>query len=535
MENRVIIATVISALIIILWWTVFAPPVKNIPVRPPSAQVTPVVEKGGNVTARTGYREAAKEPGLPVPSAVQKGREYVVENSASKIVINSYGAGFIHYYIKEGANPMKWPDLVLDNGGSGFSTFPQLDFSLVSRRVAGGSAAAGGTEVLEFHAAAPGAVDLYKTYEFAQDGGLNKAVFRLVSARDTRFPLEIAWGPGVGSGSAKEDGRDQACKLLRKVNGKFRVTKQKSGAGYSGEYTWAGMENRYYAAIFVNTDKFGLSLSKKDKPGFSTIILAKEVELAANKPVTVELPFYAGPKREETLKSAGYELGRFIQFGTFSPVGKFFLSCLRLFHKWTKNYGVAIIFLTFLIQVVTLPLTLKSFESSKAMKMIQPKMKEIQDKFKSDPQRLNTEIMHLYKSHKVNPLGGCLPMLLQLPIFWALFTTLRSAYQLRNAPFLFWIKDLSAPDMLATVGGVPIRVLPVLMGLSMFLQQKLSGVGNDPTQKTMLYVMPVMFTVIFLNFPSGLVLYWFVNNLLVTAAQYVILKRTPVEPAGVTA
>jgi len=161
------------------------------------------------------------------------------------------------------------------------------------------------------------------------------------------------------------------------------------------------------------------------------------------------------------------------------------------------------------------------------MKLIQPKMKELQAKYKSEPKRLNTEIMHLYKSHKVNPLGGCLPMILQLPIFWSLFTTLRSTYELRRAPFILWITDLSSPDLLFSIGSIPVRVLPLLMGASMFLQQKISGTGADPSQKTMMYLMPVMFTVIFMNFPSGLVLYWLVNNILVTTLQYYILKRLP--------
>jgi YidC/Oxa1 family membrane protein insertase len=293
------------------------------------------------------------------------------------------------------------------------------------------------------------------------------------------------------------------------------------------EYLWVGIENRYFTVIFLNVDRFGAAASKKGKRGPYKLSLNKEIEISSGETVSFELPFYAGPKHYDTLKKFGHELDATIQFGIFSPVSKFFLSCLKLFYGLTHNYGVAIIFLTILIQCFTFPLTLKSFESSKSMKLIQPKMKELQTKYKSDPKRLNTEIMHLYKSHKVNPLGGCLPMILQLPIFWSLFTTLRSTYELRRAPFILWITDLSSPDLLFSIGSIPVRVLPLLMGLSMFLQQKISGTGTDPSQRTMMYLMPAVFTVIFMNFPSGLVLYWLVNNILVTTLQYYMLKRIP--------
>ena len=176
------------------------------------------------------------------------------------------------------------------------------------------------------------------------------------------------------------------------------------------------------------------------------------------------------------------------------------------------------------MQIVLFPLTMKSYQASKAMRVLQPKMKELQATYKSDPKRLNAEMLNLYKSHKVNPLSGCLPMLLQLPIFWALYQTLNSTYELRKAPFVLWINDLSAPDLLFSVQGFPIRVLPLLMGAAMYFQQKLSGVSMDQSQKMMLYMMPVIFTVIFWNFASGLVLYWLINSVLTIAGQYIVMK-----------
>ena len=164
-----------------------------------------------------------------------------------------------------------------------------------------------------------------------------------------------------------------------------------------------------------------------------------------------------------------------------------------------------------MLQLLLMPLTMKSFKSMMAMKKVQPQLAALQKQYKNDPKRLNVEMMNLYKKSGTNPFGGCLPMILQLPIFWALFTTLRNAYELRGAPFIFWIHDLSAAD--------PFHVLPLMMGGAMFLQQRMSGAVTDPTQKQMMLMMPIMFTVMFFNFPAGLVLYWLTNNLLTMAIQ----------------
>ena len=192
----------------------------------------------------------------------------------------------------------------------------------------------------------------------------------------------------------------------------------------------------------------------------------------------------------------------------------------------TGNYGLAIILLTIGLQVLMFPLTIKSFKATLAMKKLQPKIAELQARFKGDPKRLNIEMMNLYKSSGTNPFGGCLPMLLQLPIFWALFTTLRNAYELRGAPFVGWIHDLSTPDVLLHVAGFPLHALPLVMGGAMFLQQRMSGASSDPTQKQMMTMMPIMFTFMFYGFPAGLVLYWLTNNLMTMTIQWSFQRLT---------
>jgi YidC/Oxa1 family membrane protein insertase len=212
------------------------------------------------------------------------------------------------------------------------------------------------------------------------------------------------------------------------------------------------------------------------------------------------------------------------------PLTRLFVWLLRALYALIPNYGVAIILLTILVRVVTAPLTARQMRSMKRMQGLQPRIKALQEKYADDRQQQSAEMMKIYKESGVNPLGGCLPILLQFPVFVGLYYALQSSIELRQAPFFGWIQDLSAPETLFTIPGIdlPVRLLPVIMGGSMVLQQKLSPQpGADPAQQRMMMtIMPVMFTVLFYQFPSGLVLYWLVSNLLASGHQY-WLTRTP--------
>jgi len=189
----------------------------------------------------------------------------------------------------------------------------------------------------------------------------------------------------------------------------------------------------------------------------------------------------------------------------------------------TGNYGVDIILLTGLVRLATIPLTQKSFRSMKEMQKLQPQLKRLQQQYKDDQTRLQKEMMELYQRHKVNPFSGCAPMILQIPIFVGLYNALLHAIELRHAPFALWITDLSAPERLM-IAGLGIPVLTILMGGTMILQQWLTPAQGDPTQRQMMMVMPIVFTFMFINFPSGLVLYWLVSNVLGIAQQWAMLK-----------
>jgi YidC/Oxa1 family membrane protein insertase len=202
-------------------------------------------------------------------------------------------------------------------------------------------------------------------------------------------------------------------------------------------------------------------------------------------------------------------------------------------YGFIPNYGIAIIILTLITKVILWPLGTKSYRSMNDMKRLQPLMAEIREKHKNDRPRMNQEIMLLYRTYKVNPVGGCLPMVFQIPVFFALYRMLYSAIELRHAPFFGWITDLSAPDRLFNFGfsipfmeppyGIP--VLTIVMGATMFLQQKMSPAPGDPAQAKMMMFMPIVFTFIFINFSSGLVLYWLVNNIFSISQQFYISKK----------
>ncbi len=277
--------------------------------------------------------------------------------------------------------------------------------------------------------------------------------------------------------------------------------------------SWLGLEDKFFLLAMMP----GAESEVSWKQDFVTeesarTEMAFPIDLKPGEKTSFAFDSYIGPKEYKILKELPGEIEEAIEFGFFSFMAKPVLSALNFFQGFVKNYGIAIIILTVLIKIVFYPLTKKSMSSMKDMQKLQPQMKALKEKFKDDKQRQNKEIMDLYKRHKVNPVGGCLPMILQIPVFIALYEVLSVAIDLRHAPFFFWITDLSAMD--------PYYISPILMGGSMFLQQKMSPSAMDPMQAKMMMMMPIVFTFLFLKFPAGLVLYWLVNNILTIAQQY---------------
>ena len=298
----------------------------------------------------------------------------------------------------------------------------------------------------------------------------------------------------------------------------------------SGDITWMTMNIPYFmGAVVPLTGPPGSKRSVRgalDKAGLMRGTLVEPAKkLAPGRPVTYQYLLFYGPRDLKILKALDHDLDRAVDFGWFDIIAKPMLWVLNFFYRYVGNYGLAIIIITILVKLLFWPLTRKSYKSMKNMQNLQPQIKKLREKYKDDKQRLNQEIMHLYKTYKVNPMGGCLPMVVQIPIFIAFYKVLGISIELRHAPFMLWINDLSAPDRLPIGFHIPyvgdgLPVLTLLMGVSMFIQQKMTPTTGDPTQAKMMMLMPVVFTVMFINFPSGLVLYWLVNNLLSIGQQY---------------
>jgi YidC/Oxa1 family membrane protein insertase len=293
----------------------------------------------------------------------------------------------------------------------------------------------------------------------------------------------------------------------------------------SGIIEWAGVSNRFFVSALLPDERNQDRSRVTFMPVISgeraeTVLSYDDVEIRSGETVDFGYEVYIGPKVAAELEKIrpGFERSIDLGYSWLEPLTKFFHWLLGFFYSVIPNYGVAIVLVTVLVRVVTLPIMNRQMRSMERMRELQPKLKEIQEKFKEDRQRQSEEQMKLYKEEGVNPLGGCLPMLLQFPVFIGLFYSLQSEIALRHAPFVLWITDLSAPEALFTIPGVdfPIRVLPILMGGSMVLQQKMTPTtGMDPAQaKMMSTVMPIMMLVLFYQFPSGLVLYWMISNFL---------------------
>jgi len=294
---------------------------------------------------------------------------------------------------------------------------------------------------------------------------------------------------------------------------------------HKGNISWTGIQDTYFAAMFIPSSVTSSASVFKTTEGLLTVgISSREGQLRPGEKGTDTYNFYAGPKQRKRLAMAQKNLENIIDYGWFSVIAEPLMGVLEFFHRYVKNWGIAIILLTVAIKLLFYPLTNASFKSMKGMQKIQPKVTAIREKYKKDPQRMNTEIMELYKKHKVNPLGGCLPMVLQIPVFFGLYKALLVSIELRHAPsFIFWwIQDLSAKDPGLFLN---IPTTPILMGISMFVQQKMTPSTGDPKQQKLMMIMPIFMTFLFLNFPSGLVIYWLVNNILTLAQQFLINRQ----------
>lgn len=322
-------------------------------------------------------------------------------------------------------------------------------------------------------------------------------------------------------------------KLEQIKNKKFK----KEEKNLSGQISWMAYETDYFISSIIPGEEtknanFNGLLSASGV--IQATYIDPQISLNPLERKSSEFMLFIGPRDIDILKQTGKKLDKAINYGFFDIIAKPLHYVLLFFNKYVHNYGISIILITIMIKIIFWPLTHKSYKSMKEMQKIQPLMAKIREKYKNNKEQMNRELMGLYKTYKINPMGGCLPMVIQIPVFFALFRILGSSIELRHAPFFLWITDLSAPDrlfhfdlpfklpLMSEPYGIP--VLTLLMGASMFIQQKMTPTPGDPTQAKMMMFLPIIFTFMFINFPSGLVLYWLTNNLLSIGQQYRIKR-----------
>ena len=365
---------------------------------------------------------------------------------------------------------------------------------------------------------------------FNADSYLIKEKIRLINAGDQPRSVRVSYTVASDASNAA-GGRYDSMRVAWDNDGSLSEessskTLESTGVQATGKIYWAGAMSTYFLSAVLPGETNNVTVKGLlQKTVYRTAVEEPENLLAPGQEKELTVSYWLGPKDRTQLLAVSDQLAKSIDLGMFSIIAKGLLWLLEFFHKYVHNWGVAIILLTIVIKAVFWPLTAKSYASMEKMKKLQPMMTAIREKYKDNKELMNKEVMALYKTYGVNPASGCVPILIQLPVFFGLYQALLTSIELRHAPFIMylpftdklWLADLSAKD--------PYYITPVIMGLTMFLQQRMSPPATDPTQQKIMMFLPLIFTVLFLGFPSGLVIYWLVNNILSIFQQWLMMRK----------
>ncbi|MGM0403615.1 MAG: membrane protein insertase YidC [Thermodesulfobacteriota bacterium] len=545
---RLIVAILLSLAIFLAWDFFFVDRRPVPPPAPPTQTVAPETAKES-----TGQQQGQKPEQMPEealqPVTEQTFDTITVDTGLYKAVISEKGATISRFELKEyrenadpdaprkelipQSNPAGTALVDLSGGNDPlYNAVFATDFEDRSLSVENGA------ETLSFFQRSDSGLVLEKRYTFYPDRyAIGLAVLlRNESDRIVDRNLEIS----MTNPTPEESRRFTFAGPVLYMDGKLNQVKPDDIAEkntYNGNIQWTGLTDHYFMSALIPPSAVDtrviLDLDSR-RNLLKTTFQQPMDPLAPGGVAQYDYHLFMGPKKLSLLRDFGHELDEIVDFGIFSVIAKPALWLMNAIHdNVIANYGVAIILLTLLIKAVFWPLGNKSYKSMGEMRKIQPLMMEIRNKYKDDKKKMNEEVMNLYKTYKINPLSGCLPMVVQIPVFIAFYRMLYEAIELRHAPFLLWINDLSAPDRLFDFGiniplmaqpaGIP--VLTLIMGATMFLQQKLAPPPGDPMQARIMMMLPIVFTFIFINFPAGLVLYWLVNNLVSIAQQYNVNRK----------
>ncbi len=547
MEKRLILAIVLSFVILLVFQAVFfkpAPESKNAPVTPPAATSTSALPPPAVGTASAPVKPEtaaaapqktpepaglAQVPAGPVVAGARADQSITVETSLFKAVWNNTGAVLrswkLTQYKDDAGDPLElvFPGPV---DGNRFPFSLALEDAELAARLNSAPFAApltalkvrdGDSGQVRFEYADGQGNRVEKVFTF-HGGRYDFDVAINVSRAGKKAEAFVLWGPGLGIPPTPEELKKRfgsTTGLAVYASGKvFRVDERKYNPEQSAFnfVDWTSFENNYFASLFLNTGSGGKAVFLKEAKENAAPLYYLEASVPSRA--------FIGPKEYSLLKTLGPNTKALVNFGFFGSIAEILLILIRWIHGFVPNWGFAIIVLTFIIKVIFFPLTYSSTKSMSKMQEIQPKLKALRNKYKNakrdinQRRAMNEEMMKLYKEHGINPAGGCLPMLIQIPVFWGLFRMLVVAVEFRHSPFVFWIKDLSLKD--------PTYITPILMGITQFISQKMTPTAGDSSQQKMMLIMPVVMTIFFINFQSGLVLYWLTSNVLQIGQQYIM-------------
>jgi YidC/Oxa1 family membrane protein insertase len=542
MDKKSILAIALSFAVLYIYQTFFVKPPP--PPKKPAAtqeQVATVADKATeNVAASRAATPISAAPGGIVSLQQKQGiddKDIPLETDEYSAVFSTRGAALKSFQLKKYRTTIeknaKLIELVKNRAdlpapltvSFGGSDFNVPDNALYEARVE--TKAAPNPDVarqLIFTLEYPGLLKIEKIYRFYRGkynfdlevkttNLTNNAVNQLTS---------LNWHELIDPNATPDEyGHDGPVSMVAKNIEREDLKKMASSKTLGPDVSWGGFETKYFiAAMIPQTPSLTtLSLTKDAQNTVSVTLKSPKTLIPPGQTGSTGYSLYLGPKDYSLLSASNAGLENAIDFGDWLKwlAMPLLISLKFIYNNFIHNYGIAIILLTLVIKIIFWPLGNKSYRSMKEMQKLQPKIAEMRDKYKDDKARISQEMMALYKTHKVNPLGGCLPMIIQIPVFFGLYKTLLFAIELRHSPLIWWIQDLSAKD--------PYYITPIIMGATMFVQQKMTPPAGDPMQAKIMLFMPVIFTVMFLNFPSGLVIYWLFNNVISIGQQYYINKQ----------
>ncbi|MBW2630350.1 MAG: membrane protein insertase YidC [Deltaproteobacteria bacterium] len=467
------------------------------------------------------------------------GRDIIVEGSMYTAIFNSRGAGLKSFKLKDYRKDMSKDsplvELVKMGGSTDYPltiTFPEssidipADVIYESKSDSVDLIDAVDAKELVFSWSYPGEVRVDKIYTFYPDKYSFDLEVKLTNLSDgtIRENALLDWNRYVDpSEKVSKYSHEGPISYVKNKTVSEKIKKLGAKKFSGPDVSWGGFETKYFIAVMIpeQPSLTNFVVSKDSKDMVATALQGPKNIIPPSQSGSFRYVLYVGPKEYDRLQAQDVGLENSVSFGSWVKwLSIPLLKALRWIDKYVHNYGIAIIILTILVKIIFWPLGNISYKSMRGMQKLQPQMKKLQEKYKDDKARLQQETMTLYRANKVNPMSGCFPMVLQLPVFFGLYRALLYSIELRHAPFIFWIQDLSAKD--------PYYITPIIMGATMFLQQKMSPQpGGNEMQAKMMMWMPVIFTFLFLNFPSGLVIYWLFNNVLSIGQQYYINKTNP--------